>query len=171
MCSVRTQKHAIDIRRFPKFPNQVFGSFVVPVSLHLSCPTSIPFPGIERRINSGSSSVGSRCFRNPAAIVLPAVIICVCLETCLTIISCDLLCRLIAVVAGPRGVLTILHVTVLVLSINEILRIRSPRSQELDHRAACDCSHNKQRIERNFNLMYGSRCQETTRMNASIYSK
>ena len=92
---------------------------VLPVTLYLLRPASIPFPGIQRWINTGATASRGRCFRYPPAILLPSVGIRVItgIRRTMCLIR-DFISRCV-VFAVPGYVLAILHVNVLVQSFEE----------------------------------------------------
>ena len=102
-----------------KRPNK-FGLTILPVSLNLLRPASITFPGVKRRIDSGTSATRRRCFRNPPAVLLPPVRFrFVCGARRILRLIDNFISRLV-VIAAPGCVLAVLHVKVLVQSFEEM---------------------------------------------------
>ena len=100
-------------------PNKV-GLAILPVSLNLLRPASITFPGVKRRIDTGTSATRRRCFRNPPAVLLPPVRFrFVCGARRILRLIDNFISRLI-MFAAPGCVLAVLHVKVLVQSFEEM---------------------------------------------------
>jgi len=119
---------------------------ILPVPFHLFGPVPVSLPGIKRRIDSGSTTSGSRSFGDPPAVLLPAIRVRIVtgMYTSFTIIRRILFVGVVAEVSSPGCFLGVLHLNLPVNSFVEILRARGAGSQELHHRADRDFSHKNQ---------------------------
>lgn len=126
-----------------------------PVSFNLLNPTAIAFPCVKRWVNAGASTARCGRFRNPPAILLPAICVGFVsgMRTDLTIVCFRILCRIGVVIAGPGNFFAVLHKHVLWYSLTQMLRGAGAQAQELHHNAESHFLYDNQYITAFFNLM------------------